>query len=150
MDELKSEYRNLAKHFHPDCGGDAEIMKEINNQYERAFNAMNEKSSANADMNKESAAEFIAVMDALMKLHGIIVELCGSWLWISGNTLPVKEELKAAGCKWASKKKMWYWSPIEHFKIYGGKTSMSKIRQKYGSKILSKEENRQNVGYIGA
>ena len=31
LDELKKEYRRLSKIHHPDCGGDEETMKAINN-----------------------------------------------------------------------------------------------------------------------
>ena len=29
LDELKAEYRRLIKIHHPDCGGDAEVMKQV-------------------------------------------------------------------------------------------------------------------------
>ena len=53
--------------------------------------------------------EFRQIIDLLMKLEGIEVELCGSWLWIGGNTKEHKDALKAAGCRWCSKKKLWSW-----------------------------------------
>lgn len=31
--------------------------------------------------------------------------------WVSGNTRPIKDHLKAMGFKWAPKKKMWYLKP---------------------------------------
>ena len=31
--------------------------------------------------------------------------------WVSGNTKPIKDKLKAMGFKWAPKKKMWYLRP---------------------------------------
>ena len=33
-DEIKEAYRNLAKQYHPDVGGDPEKMKDINNAYD--------------------------------------------------------------------------------------------------------------------
>lgn len=135
LDELKAEYRRLAKENHPDIGGSVEIMQEINNQYEAAFNRMN---NASAQPKSEMPEDFIRVIDALMKLSGITVELCGSWLWISGDTKAVKEELKAAGCRWASKKAKWYWHPVEEKpKSRRGSASMEQIRSRYGSKVLS-------------
>ena len=32
--------------------------------------------------------------------------------WVSGNTKPIKDKLKAMGFKWAPKKKMWYLRPV--------------------------------------
>ena len=34
LEQLKKQYKELALQHHPDRGGDTEIMKEINNQYE--------------------------------------------------------------------------------------------------------------------
>lgn len=152
LDELKSEYRRLAKAFHPDCGGDAEVMKKVNADYERTFNAMKENHGGNTAQNNETASDFISVIDALCKLHGITVELCGSWLWISGNTKPVKEELKAAGCRWSNNKKMWYWMKGDYHKIYSGKASIEKIRSKYGSRILNSNDEGQksNIAFIAS
>lgn len=135
LEELRTEYRRLARIHHPDVGGDEETMKRINSQYEAAFNAMN---SASEQPKDETAGEFIRVIDALMKLSGLNVELCGSWLWISGDTNPVKDQLKAAGCRWASKKSMWYWHPSDQApKHRRGSASMEQIRSKYGSRVLA-------------
>jgi hypothetical protein len=35
-------------------------------------------------------------------------ETKGSCTWISGNTRPIKEELKAAGFRWSKKNGAWY------------------------------------------
>ena len=70
---------------------------------------------------------------------GIKSELCGTWLWLSGETRQYKTELKEAGFKWASKKKQWYWSP-GGFRKRGKKVlSMNEIRSKYGSFTLEPE-----------
>ena len=36
------------------------------------------------------------------------IELIGTWVWVSGDTKPVKEELKKLGFSWHSKKVCWY------------------------------------------
>ena len=139
IDELKAEYRRLAKIHHPDMGGDVATMQEINNEYEAAFDRLNNSS---AQPKNETAAEFIRVIDALMKIRGITIELCGSWLWISGNTRPVKDDLKAAGCRWASKKSQWYWHPSDQPpKHRRGTATMQEIRSKYGSRIIGSRED---------
>ena len=69
----------------------------------------------------------------------ITIEVCGSWIWVSGNTYPHKEELKQYGLKYASKKKQWYWHN-EAFRKKGKKAlSMDDIRSYYGSTEVQTE-----------
>lgn len=140
LEELKAEYKRLVKIHHPDAGGDVEIMKEINNEYEKAFEILKDRHNSKADaqhQTTEAPWEFIQIVDKLMKMQGLVIELCGSWLWISGDTYSNKDGLKAAGCKWSSSKKKWYWRHQEDACPYYGKSqSMEKIRAKYGSQYL--------------
>lgn len=149
MEELKAEYRRLAHKHHPDIGGDTATMQEINRQYESAFNSMKSGSTATSyrtEKYTETAEEFIAIIDALLKLHGITVELCGIWLWISGETKEVKDQLKAAGCRWSKNKKMWYWYPADMgVPRARGKSSMAQIRNKYGSRVLSSKHSKEDT-----
>lgn len=140
LDALKAEYKRLAKQYHPDMGGDTATMQEINNQYEAAFNRMNGNATTGTN-TAETAADFINIINAVMKMGGnITLEIIGSWLWCSGDTRPVKEELKAAGFRWASKKRMWYWHSGEYCNR-SSHASMDAIRRKYGSRVVSRNEN---------
>lgn len=146
LDELKRQYRRLAMLHHPDVGGDPETMKAINNEHDALFErlkaAQNAAASADATgrtrTTTETAEEFRTVIDLLLKLDGLDVELCGSWLWIGGNTRPHKEQLKAAGCRWSSNKGKWYWHHPEQGIGWhrGRKTTMEHIRARYGSMAL--------------
>lgn len=48
MDDLRKLYRKLAMENHPDRGGSTEIMKEINAEYDMAFDAMKKQHNAQA------------------------------------------------------------------------------------------------------
>ena len=37
LEDLKRQYRTLALQNHPDRGGDVEVMKAINNEYDKLF-----------------------------------------------------------------------------------------------------------------
>ena len=79
------------------------------------------------------------------------MELCGSWLWIGGETKTHKDELKALGCRWSQKKGLWYWRHEEDgHRWYKGKKSMEEIRSKYGSQVFEGREERGNYERIGA
>lgn len=143
IDELKKAYRNLAKQHHPDHGGNADTMKAINAEYEKLFKQLNTD-------NKHNLADgFREVIDAIINLDGLNIEVCGLWVWVSGNTYAVKDTLKQNGFMWASQKKMWYWRPEEASCTGHRKSSdMESIRIKYGSEMI-KGFRPQSVAYIG-
>lgn len=89
LDELKKEYRRLAFANHPDRGGDVETMKAINSEYEAMHEILKKQHNASADeyhQTTETPAEFIEIINVLVRMGGLEIELCGSWLWIGGNT----------------------------------------------------------------
>lgn len=137
LNELKAAYRRLALQHHPDRGGDLEAMKAINAEHDALFDELKRRHNAAAGtqhQTTETAAEFREIVEKLLALDGLEVELCGAWLWIGGNTRAHKEALKAMGCCWCSKKKLWSWHHTEDGRTYrkGGST-MDQIRAKYGS-----------------
>ena len=86
--------------------------------------------------------------DALLRLDSIEVELCGAWLWISGDTYKHREALKACGYLWSRSKQRWYWRHAEDDCRWSrGKASMGEIRSKYGSEWLRgrKEDERAKL-----
>lgn len=139
LEELKTMYKRLALANHPDQGGSTEAMQQINAEYTELFNTLKnvhrsaegEKYTARQD-NDETAAEFIDIIAKLVRLPGIIIELCGSWLWITGETRAVKDELKEIGFRWSKNKTAWYYHRGEYHKSKG-EMSLDDIRIKYGS-----------------
>ena len=137
LDELKKAYHAAAMKFHPDIGGDEATMKAVNAEYEARFKVLKQvhnTQNTTARATSESAGDFMRIIDQLLRLDGLEVELCGRWLWIGGNTRPHKEQLKALGCQWSSRKELWSW----HFAEDGdswhrGTKTMNQIRSKYGS-----------------
>lgn len=149
IEELKKEYRRLIKTNHPDNGGDTWVMAEINNEYEPLFNRLkagyNAKAAADATGKTKEMQEtpemFREILEKIINLDGITIELCGSWIWVSGETKQYKDILKACDFRWASKKCMWYWR-CEADAVHGkGKSrTMEQIRNKYGSDVISSKE----------
>lgn len=137
--EIKNKWRELCKRHHPDLGGDPEIMKQVNAQYEARLRDCyrheytDEQTEEKINIDKdiaEKAAEIIG-------LEGLIVELCGRWLWVTGNTYQHRLILKCKQFKFASKKVAWFWhregdTPRRH-KEY----SLDDIRAKHGAAILA-------------
>lgn len=144
LDELKKEYKRLAFIHHPDRGGSTATMQAINAEYKAAFDRLNSNTSSSFyggtqsahTTTKETAADFITIINKLLSMDGLEIELCGKWLWIGGNTRKHKDTLKAAGCTWCSKKKLWAWHYPEDVRITSKRASMDHIREKYGSTVI--------------
>ena len=155
LNELKQLYRAFALEFHPDHGGSEEAMKQINIQFTWLFESLKNKQNDEAarahdagnwagySTTTETPEEFIDIISKLDKIHGIIVELCGRWLWISGNTKDNREALKACGCRWSINKKMWYWRHEEDFcKKHNSNTrDIEEIRAMYGSQRFTRQDS---------
>lgn len=138
LEELKKQYRVLAMKHHPDRGGDVETMKEINAEYDRAFAKVkdihkNAKGETYTKENPETAEQFRDIIDKLLRMKGVEVEVIGCFIWLSGNTKEHKDDIKAMGFKWHSKKKMWYKSPEDYHRRGKKQYSMAEIRDMYGT-----------------
>lgn len=136
--EVKAEYKRLAKANHPDVGGDTATMQEINKQYGEAVEHIRKYGDGRdrAAAAAEVPAEFVAAVTAIINLDGVTVDLVGAWLWVTGNTYAHKDALKAAGYKWASKKRAWYWHP-ESAACTGSRKSLDQIKAKYGAQRIT-------------
>ena len=140
LEELKAIYKALAMKHHPDRGGDLETMKEINATYDRLFEILKgtHKTKDGETYTKattETADEFKDIIDKLIRMNGIIIEIIGCFIWVSGNTKEHKEGLKAMGFKFHGKKKVWYKAPAGYRKRYSKKHDydMDEIRGMYGT-----------------
>lgn len=148
LEELRRQYRDLLKRFHPDCpNGSTEATKEINAEYEKLFKLLKDKhestQSANTNDNKtsyenmrwdETEDEMLREMlSKVIHFAGITIEIIGNWCWIGGNSYQYRKELKALGFKFAGNKKMWYWHSEAFRKKSHKKLSINDIRNYYGS-----------------
>ena len=66
-------------------------------------------------------------------LPGIKAEICGTWVWVTGSTKPVKDSLKAMGFHWAPRKRAWYWHAGKYRRRHRTEFSMNEIRFMHGS-----------------
>ena len=145
LEQLRKQYRDLLKKYHPDNGGSEEITKEINNEYEQLFKVLknrhsNESKSTNkSNSNKSTCYNFEEdeklreMLQKVIHFSDIVIEIIGDWIWISGNTYQYRKDFKTLGFKFAGKKKMWYWHSESYIKKSRKPLSMDDIRNYYGS-----------------
>jgi hypothetical protein len=151
IDSLKKAYFKLAKVYHPDAGGTNEQFQKLQKEYESLFKTIMSGSnlSANDIANEIELDENLRqAVNAIIGIPSLNVELIGKWIWVSGNTYPIKNELKNAGFMFAPVKKMWYYKGIES--AGRGKLTIDQIRKKYGSQAIQKEgiKKIQGIGSI--
>ncbi len=140
QEELKAAYRSLAKEHHPDRGGSTEIMQQINAEYEEALKRILKGGGFTQEEEAEAfdiGMEHRELIAKICNLEGVIVEICGKWIWANGLTYPVKTELKAAGMFFSKTKTAWYWRPNDSKGGWSkGKFTMDEIRALHGSKKI--------------
>ena len=147
-EELKKEYRKWAVKLHPDNGGDAEEFKAMQAEFTKLFNVLK-----NVHINKEgkmweatgnratqeTAQEFMDIIEKLMFIPDIEVELCGSWIWVGGNTKEYRDLLKELGFKFSGNKKMWYYQNDGVRRYHKKAWTIDEIRSAYGSRLYKDE-----------
>jgi hypothetical protein len=142
IEELKKRYKELALKFHPDReGGDTATMQDINNEYKYfcdhpSFSFKHEGDKADLNIYPD-------VISKIINLKGIIIELIGAWLWVSGETKQHRTILKEAGFWFAPKKQMWYFRPEKLKSNTHKPLDIHAIRSKYGSDVI-KQDKEQN------
>ena len=147
IDQLKKEYFVLAKKYHPDAGGTTAQFQQLQAEYEKHLKTL----LSGSKLSKEDQANEIELdkalrdaANALAGLPGINIELAGKWLWVTGNTYPIRSQLKQAGFLFASTKKAWFYKGIES--KGRGQMSLEDIKAKYGAKTIMPEGSKQLKG----
>lgn len=148
LEELKHKYKKLALKHHPDCGGNEEIMKQLNNEYDELFEKLkNTHKNKDGDFytkeTEESPEEWKDIIHQLLalKMVNVVIEVIGSFLWVSGETKPYKEHLgkNGLGMKFSGQKKAWYLSPKGYKRFGKRKYGLDDIRGMYGSQQVKPE-----------
>jgi hypothetical protein len=135
IDQLKKQYFQLAKKYHPDAGGTTAQFQNLQAEYEKLLNSLLKGSNLSQDQKDNELVIDKAirdVIDALINIEDINIELIGKWLWISGNTYPVRQSLKSAGLIFIKKEGKPYWVYKGVESAGRGKAAMEDIKRKYG------------------
>ena len=134
-EEIKKAYQKACSYHHPDKpGGCTKIMQAINKAYD-TLKKFKEYIKTNIDKYDDVLNEKLT---EIIELTEISIEICGTWIWVTGKTWQHKEKLgkKGAGFCWNTKKKAWSFHP-EPWKRRNKKSwSLKEIRAQYGSKTV--------------
>ncbi len=145
-EEVKSLYRTLAKQYHPDKGGDLVMMQMINTEYSFAIAKLLKGEDLTIDEVEAeilNAEQYRNAVNAIVNIEDITIEICGGWIWVSGNTYPHREIFKANGFYFARVKKMWYFRSVEYKTENRKSHTIEQIRHKYGTQTINQSTMKQ-------
>ena len=143
--EIKQQYRELCKKFHPDLNPDnpetaAEAMKAINAEYEdilkdlmsNAFNAyQQERKDSGAETWEQDMTPFADILAQILHMDDIDIEIIGFWIY-AFNSFTRRDELKDLGFWFSSKHRAWVYSGTAKRRV-PSKLTLDQIKAKYGS-----------------
>ncbi|HUV81762.1 MAG TPA: hypothetical protein VMW53_01615 [archaeon] len=150
--EIKSRYRELAMKYHPDRGGDTRTMQDINSEYHSLLKSKHgfkwQREDGEWKEYKYNFQNEQYVVDALERLldlelpADVEIMIIGLYIWVTGNTKPIKEELKEIQFKWHSKRQCWYWRPAWMMSNYSGQP-LSVLAATYGARVVDHDSKRE-------
>ena len=149
IEELKKAYKELAKKLHPDLGGNKEKFQEMNNEYDLLFKSLKANKKANKTKVKDND-NFKDIINELIKYNELTIEIIGSWLWISGNTYPLRDMIKNLGLLWSIGRKNWYYTAdnIEHNNTHYKKKTYDELKQSYGYTKIKSASKDKDKNYL--
>lgn len=143
-EELRRQFVKLAKELHPDNGGDAEAFKAMMAEYNELYKECGSTftTSEGKTYQKEettTAEQFAEIVRNIIHWTDCKIEVCGSWLWVSGGTYNHREDLKKMHFGFSKNKKAWYFHEGSYHKKGRRSLSMDEIRQKFGTAPIDPE-----------
>ena len=141
---VKRAYREKAKQYHPDKqNGNLDMMVLVNLAYEVLKQSNYTWTEQETRTGQESAplTETITTLwNSIKHYRGLHGEIIGSWLWVSGDTYPIKDKLKGLDFKFAHNKKAWYFHEGEWHKRSHRDLNLQDLRGLWGNQDLETEE----------
>ncbi len=144
LEELKKAYKKLVFELHPDVSGrDTEkAFQQMQNEYDNVFARVknihqNSEGETYTKENNEMPDVFKDLVAQLATMNGVDVEIIGTFVWLSGQTLMHKDRIKALGFRWSSNKKMWYKAPENYRKTSRKKYEIGELREMFGTQTYS-------------
>lgn len=136
INEAKKIYKQLAKKLHPDVGGTNELFKMLNKIYNDILeNKIYFPNESKIDLELEK------IISQILHYENIVIEVIGSWIWLSGETKEIKDMLKGIGFKWARTKKLWFYGEMK--RRNPKEQNIEDIKVKYGCQtVRTKQQNK--------
>lgn len=164
VEEVKKRFRDLAKQHHPDKNNNSpestEIFKTIMNQYHSTLKAMSGQESTDRKTRKthtyyykrETEQAIIDKINEILSIDGVyLIMLVGTWIWLTGETKAIEDELTSIGMRWSTKRMMWSWhKPTGRKRRSYCKGGFETITARYGYKEYSNDSGSSQTDWCPA
>ncbi|MBK6544278.1 MAG: J domain-containing protein [Saprospiraceae bacterium] len=131
IEEVKHLYKQLAKEHHPDIGGRTEMMQAINSEYSFVIAKLLKGLSLSEDemeLSILSSQKYQNAINSIIGFDKIIIELVGCWIWLTGDTFPIRNYLKENGFFYSRPKRAWYFRAEEFRAKYSSKMDLEVLK----------------------
>jgi hypothetical protein len=137
-DEVKQRYEELSKVFKPLGNSKTnEMIIAIHDEYEKLMMVLGESKPAEAAKEKATVSEKIKALQEKVNPEGLHLEICGTWLWVTGKTFQVKDTLKELGFRYSPNKLSWYYRKEDNRSGNQEPIPLEMIREKYGTSEIA-------------
>lgn len=148
IEDVKRTFHEFAKKLHPDAGGDAAAFREMMQEYKIIFDRLkNIHTNAAGEQyekeTRETPEQFADIIEQLIHYDGVKIEIIGAWIWVSGNTMLYKDQLKKIGFVWSKNKKAWYYTGDQEHHRRRGHYTMDQLRNRFDTQEIDPEPQKK-------
>ncbi len=139
LEMVKKAYHQACKIYHPDVNpAGTAMMQAVNEAYESLCQETYPIKLGELDFSINYGEALNEALNSIIHCAALVIEICGAWIWVSGETKANKEVLKASGFQWSQQKGIWYFRPqSQKTRFYRGNSSIDEIRAKYGTEKVN-------------
>lgn len=152
-EDVKSTFKDLAKKLHPDNGGNAEDFKNMMAEYTDAWRRYKnihktaegetyENTNSETAATEEDGIIYSDIILACMAFEDVMIEVIGSWIWLSGNTKIYSADIKELGFFWSKNKKAWYYNGRKKKSHRRGRYTMDQLRGMWETEEIKSRRQR--------
>lgn len=122
---------NSIKNNLENLDGDNDQLQEVSTEFYKRCEMINGK----IEDEKERASNRLAIgaIHKVKMLPNVIMEIIGTWVWVTGKTYNFREQIKEAGYTYSRSKNAWYFKTEDTPYRKYGKMTLEEIRDKHAA-----------------
>jgi len=145
--DIKNQYRNLMMENHPDHGGNDEIAKEINAEYEFILEHMLDHAFESYQADRQSRGQdpfdvnlnpFYEILKTIMEMEGLDIQIIGYWIY-AFKSFQHKDELAKLGFWFSKKHRAWVFSGRKKSRFHTNMT-LDQIKDVHGVEYVNSKK----------